>query len=144
MMPEPTTYPGHRFPAEVIHHAVWLYHVFSLSLRDVELILAERGITVAHESIRRWCLKFGRDFASRLRRRRPRPGDTWHLDEVFLHIGGKLHYLWRAVDKHGVVLDILVQGRRNAGAAKRFFKLFGLPPRALAQQDHQVVAHALT
>jgi putative transposase len=122
MTSEPATYPGHRFPAEIIHHAVWLYHVFSLSLRDVELILAERGITVAHESIRRWCLKFGHDFASRLRRRRPRPGDTWHLDEVFLRIGGKLHYLWRAVDQHGVVLDILVQDRRNASAAKRFFK----------------------
>jgi putative transposase len=121
MMPEPTTYPGRRFPAEIIHHAVWLYHVFSLSLRDVELILAERGITVAHESIRRWCLKFGHDFASRMRRRRPRPRDTWHLDEVFLCIGGTLHYLRRAVDQHGVVLDILVQGRRNATAAKRFF-----------------------
>jgi putative transposase len=122
MTPERTTYPGYRFPAEIIHHAVWLYHVFSLSLRDVELILAERGVMVAHESIRRWCLKFGQDFASRLRRRRPRPGDTWHLDEVFLRIRGTLHYLWRAVDQHGVVLDILVQGRRNASAAKRFFK----------------------
>jgi putative transposase len=91
MMSEPATYPGHRFPAEIIQHAVWLYHVFSLSLRDVELILAERGITVAHESIRRWCLKFGQEFAFRLRRGRPKPGDTWHLDEVFLRIGGKLH-----------------------------------------------------
>ena len=122
MTPEPIAYPGYRFPAEIIRHAVWLYHIFSLSLRDVELILAERGIMVAHESIRRWCLKFGQDFASRLRRRRPRPGDTSHLDEVFLRIGGKLHYLWRAVDQHGAVLDILVQGRRNATAAKRFFK----------------------
>ncbi|MBK1662583.1 IS6 family transposase, partial [Paracraurococcus ruber] len=99
-----------------------LYHVFSLSLRDVELILAERGITVTHESIRQWCLRFGADFAAKLRRRRPKPGDTWHLDEVFLRINGVLHYLWRAVDQHGVVLDILVQGRRNASAAKRFFK----------------------
>jgi putative transposase len=122
MTPEPTTYPGYRFPAEVIHHAVWLYHVFSLSLRDVELILAERGIAVSHESIRRWCMRFGADFARRLRRRRPRPGDTWHLDEVFLKINGELFYLWRAVDQHGVVLDILVQERRNATAAKRFFK----------------------
>jgi putative transposase len=81
---EPTTYPGHRFPAEIIRHAVWLYHVFSLSLRDVELILAERGVTVAHESIRRWCLKFGHDFASSLRRRWPKPGDTRHLDEVLI------------------------------------------------------------
>jgi putative transposase len=122
MTPERTTYPGYRFPAAIIHHAVWLYHVFSLSLRDVELILAERGITVAHETIRRWCLRFGQEFASRLRRRRPKPGDTWHLDEVFLRIGGTLHYLWRAVDQHGVVLDILVQDRRHASAAERFFK----------------------
>src|SRR3712207_491913 len=122
MTSEPVTYPGYRFPAEVIGHALWLYHVFSLSLRDVELILAERGIAVTHESIRQWCLKFGADFARRLRRRRQRPGDTWHLDEVYLRINGVLHYLWRAVDQNGVVLDILVQGRRNAAAAKRFFK----------------------
>ena len=119
---EPVTYPGYRFPAAVISYAVWLYHVFGLSFRDVELILAERGITVSHESIRQWCLKFGSEFARKLRRRRPKPGDTWHLDEVFLKINGKLHYLWRAVDQHGVVLDILVQDRRNATAAKRFFK----------------------
>ncbi|MFZ6765014.1 IS6 family transposase [Pseudoroseomonas sp. WGS1072] len=122
MSPDLATYPGYRFPAEIISHAVWLYHVFSLSLRDVELILAERGITVTHESIRQWCLRFGADFARKLRRRRPPPGDTWHLDEVFLRINGASHYLWRAVDQHGVVLDILVQGRRNATAAKRFFK----------------------
>jgi putative transposase len=122
MTPDAATYPGHRFPAEIIGHAVWLYHVFSLSLRDVELILAERGITVTHESIRQWGLKFGGDFARKLRHRRPKPGDTWHLDEVFIRINGVLHYLWRAVDQHGVVLDILVQDRRNATAAKRFFK----------------------
>jgi putative transposase len=98
------------------------YHVFSLSLRDVELILAERGVSVTHETIRRWCRKFGQSFANDLRRRRPRPGDKWHLDEVFIRIRGKLHYLWRAVDQDGTVLDILVQGRRNAKAAKRFFK----------------------
>ena len=122
MTPEPATYPGYRFPAEIIGHAVWLYHVFGLSLRDVELILAERSIGVTHESIRQWGLKFGGDFARRLRRRRPKPGDTWHMDEVFIRIRGELHYLWRAVDQHGVVLDILVQDRRNATAAKRFFK----------------------
>jgi len=88
MTVEPAFYPRHRFPAEIISHAVWLYHVFSLSLRDVELILAERGIVVTHESIRHWCLKFGCDFARRLRRRRPQPGDTWHLDEVFIRIQG--------------------------------------------------------
>jgi putative transposase len=122
MSPDLPTYPGYRLPAEIISHAVWLYHVFSLSLRDVELILAERGIIVTHESIRRWGLKFGGDIAAKLRRRRPTPGGTWHLDEVFIRINGELHYLWRAVDQHGVVLDILVQQRRNATAAKRFFK----------------------
>ena len=96
--------------------------MLSLSLRDVERILAERGVCVTHESIRGWCRKFGVGFAKRLRRRRPRPGDIWHLDEVVIRIHGVLHYLWRAVDQHGVVLDILVQDRRNATAAKRFFK----------------------
>ena len=122
MSQRPDTPHGHRFPSEIISHAVWLYHVFSLSLRDVELLLAERGVIVSYESVRRWCLRFGQDVADRLRRRRPRPGDTWHLDEVFLRINGELHYLWRAVDQRGVVLDILVQDRRNATAAKRFFK----------------------
>ena len=101
---------------------MWLYHVFSLSLRDVELILAERGVLVTHESIRNWCRKFGPEFAKRLRRRRPQPGDTWHLDEVFVRIRGVLHYIWRAVDQHGVVLDILVQEKRDGAAAKRFLK----------------------
>ena len=109
MTTQTASYPRHRFPAEIISHAVWLYHVFSLSLRDVELILAERGVVVTHESIRHWSRKFGADFARRLRRRRPKPGDTWHLDEVFIRINGVLHYLWRAVDQHGVVLDILEQ-----------------------------------
>ena len=112
----------HRFPAEIISHAVWLYHVFSLSLRDVELILAERGVVVSYETVRRWCKKFGASFAGRMRRRRTRPGDKWHMDEVFIRIQGVQHYLWRAVDQDGVVLDILVQPRRDANAAKRFFK----------------------
>jgi putative transposase len=99
-----------------------LYHVFRLSLRDVELLLAERGVVVSYESIRHWCAKFGASFASKLRRGRPRPGDKWHLDEVFIRIGGELHYLWRAVDQNGAVLDILVQSRRGTKAAKRFFK----------------------
>ncbi len=109
----PNPYRGFRYPAEVIQHAVWLYHCFSLSLRDVETILAARGIVVSYESIREWGLRFGRRFANELKRRRPRPGDKWHLDEVFIRIGGKQHYLWRAVDQHGHVLDILVQSRRN-------------------------------
>jgi len=115
-------YRGFRYPAEVIEHAVWLYHCFSLSLRDVELILAARGVVVSYESIRDWGLRFGQLFANTLKRHRPRPGDKWHLDEVFIRIRGKLHYLWRAVDQNGHVLDILVQGRRNTKAAKRFFR----------------------
>ncbi len=122
MKKPPDPHNRHRFPAELISHAVWLYHVFSLSFRDVELILAERGVIVSYESIRRWCLKFGIGFANNLRRRRPRPGDKWHMDEVFIRIQGELRYLWRAVDQDGIVLDILVQTRRDAGAAKRFFK----------------------
>jgi putative transposase len=122
MTDDPARYRRHRFPVEIISHAVWLYHVFSLSLCDVELILGEHGILVTHEIIRLWGLKFSAEFAGRLRRRRPRPGDTWHLDEVFIRIGGVQHYLWRAVDQHGVVPDILVQERRNGTAAKRFFR----------------------
>lgn len=114
-------YRGFRFPAEIIQQAVGLYHCFSLSLREVELILAARGIVVSYESIREWGLRFGRMLSNSLKRRQPRPGDKWHLDEVFIRIHGKLHYLWRAVDQHGHVLDILVQSRRNAKAAKRFF-----------------------
>jgi putative transposase len=122
MQPPPDPHYRHRFPAEIIGHAVWLYHVFSLSLRDVELLLAERGITVSHETVRRWCRKFAATFANRVKRRRPRPGDRCHMDEVFIRIQGVQHYLWRAVDQDGVVLDILVQERRDGKAAKRFFK----------------------
>ncbi|MFL5282767.1 MAG: IS6 family transposase [Rhodopila sp.] len=117
-----TPYRGFRFLAEIIEHAVWLYHCFSLSLPDVELILAARGVVVSYESIREWGLRFGRLFANQLKRSRPRPGDKWFLDEVFVRIRGKLHYLWRAVDQDGNVLDILVQSRRNTKAAKRFFR----------------------
>ncbi len=136
MTSEPTTYPGYRFPAEIISHAIWLYHLFSLSLRDVQLILAERGILVTYESIRQWCAKFGAEVASRLRRRRPKPGDTWHMNEVFIRINGELHYLWRAVNQCGVVLDILVQDRRDGrGFCRKFPKWLswnrGLIPAAL-------------
>lgn len=122
MRAAPDRYHRHRFPAEVIAHAVWLYHAFTLSYRDVELLLAARGVVLSYETVRRWCLKFAQRFANALCRRRPRPGDKWHLDEVFLRIRGKRHYLWRAVDQDGTVLDILVQSRRNTKAAKRFFR----------------------
>ncbi len=118
----PVSYKGFRFPQEIISHAVWLYHRFSLSFRDVEELLYERGVVVTYETVRQWCRKFGQAYANQLRRSRPRPGDKWHLDEVFLKINGKTHYLWRAVDQQGNVLDILVQSRRNKGAAKKFFR----------------------
>src|SRR5690242_21793857 len=108
------SYSGHRFPAEVISHAVWLYFRFPLSLRMVEEMLAARGVIVSHETVRQWAMKFGQAFANQIRRRLPRPGDKWHLDEVVLKIAGKKHWLWRAVDQHGVVLDVLVQSRRGA------------------------------
>ncbi len=117
-----TMYHGHRFPSEIISHAVWLYHRFCLSFRDVEDLLAERGVNVSYESIRQWCNRFGPHYARKLKKRRGRLGDTWFLDEVFVTIRGKLHYLWRAVDQDGDTIDILVQKRRNKHAAKRFFR----------------------
>src|ERR687895_1363366 len=115
-------YAGHRFPAEVISHAVWLYFHFPLSLRMVEEMLAARGIVVSHETVRQWALKFGREFANRLRRRLPQAGDKWHLDEVAIRIAGVTHWLWRAVDQSGMVLDVLVQRRRDRKAAKRLLR----------------------
>ena len=115
-------YRNHRFPPAIISHAVWLYHRLSLSFRDVEELLAERGVTVTHEAVRLWCLKFGPTFAKKLRHRRGRPGDIWHLDELFIRVRGKRYYLWRAVDQDGQVLDILVQKRRDTKAATRFFR----------------------
>jgi putative transposase len=122
-VPLPTNpYKRHRFPAEIISHCVWLYFRFCLSYRDVEELMAERGLTLTYEAVRYWCRKFGRAYAKRLCRRRPRPGDKWHQDEVFLMINGARHYLWRAIDQDGHVLDILVQRRREKKAAKRFFR----------------------
>jgi putative transposase len=115
-------YQHHRFPAEIISHGVWLYFRFCLSYRDVEELLFARGVIVTYEAIRKWCRKFGQHYANQLRHRRPKPGDKWHLDEVFLTIKGERHYLWRAVDQDGNVLDILVQSHRNKKAAKKFFR----------------------
>ena len=126
-------YYGHRYPREIISHAVWVYfYRFGLSLRDVEDLLAKRGIAVSYETIRRWCRKFGLEYARKLRRQQGRLGDTWFLDEVFVTINGKRQYLWRAVDQDGDVIDILVQSRRNRRAAERFFRKLlkgqGKPP----------------
>jgi putative transposase len=128
-------YARHRFPAEVISYAVWLYFRFPLSLRMVEEMLAARGILVSHETVRQWALKFGQSFANQIRRRLPSPGDKWHLDEVVISIAGRKQWLWRAVDQNGVVLDILVQSRRNAKAAKRLLRKLlkkqGIAPRVM-------------
>src|ERR1043165_5143703 len=119
MMPITPSSAGHRFPPEVIGHAVWLYFRFPLSLRMVEEMLAARGIVVSHETVRQWGLKFGQGFANEIRRRLPRAGDEWHPDEVAIKIAGEKHWLWRAVDRDGTVLDVLVQSRRDKRAAKR-------------------------
>ncbi len=111
-----------RFPPAIIGHAVRRYFRFALSYRDVEELLAERSVIVTYETIRQWCRKFGQAYANALRRRRPRPGDKWHLDEVFVAINGVQHYLWRAVDQDGNVLDILVQPKRDKRAAVRFLR----------------------
>ena len=115
-------YKRHRFPAEVISHCVWLYHRFCLSFRDVEEGMLERGIELSYETVRRWRMKFGREYARRLKRRKVQPGDKWHVDEVFLTINGERRYLWRAVNQNGNTLDILVTSKRDKRAAKRFFR----------------------
>ncbi len=129
------SYKGYRFPPEIISYAVWLYYRFSLSFRDVEDLLAQRGVVVSYETIRQWCGKFGPGYAAKLKRRQGRLGDIWHLDEVFVAIGGRRQYLWRAVDQDGDLIDILVQLRRDRRAAERFFRKLlkgqGCEPRRL-------------
>ena len=115
------SYHGYRFPPSIISHAVWLYHRFCLSFRDAEDLLAQRGIRVTYETIRHWCQTFGPAYARRLRQRRGRMGDIWYLDELFVTMQGRQHYLWRAVDEDGDVIDILVQSQRDRRAAARFF-----------------------
>ena len=115
-------YKRHRFPSEIISYAVWLYYRFNLSHRDIEDVLAQRGITVSYESIRLWCIKFGPNYARRLKRKHRGYGDTFFIDEVFVKIGGKQHYLWRAVDQDGEVVDVYLQAKRDGDTAKRFFR----------------------
>src|SRR5690348_17724332 len=130
-------YAGYRFPAEIIGHAVWLYFRFPLGLRMVEELLAARGIVVSHETVRQWARKFGQPFANQIRRRLPRAGDKWHLDEVVLKIAGVKHWLWRAVDQTGVVLDVLVlrtyPSRPNCVGERMSFQALG--GRRAAYQD---------
>ena len=133
-MTDPKPY-RHRFPLTIIQHAVWLYHRFPLRYRDVQELLHQRGIEVSHETLREWCLKFGALFADSLRHREPRWGSRWHLDEVCTTVDGVRHWLWRAVDEYGFVLDILLQRHRDTEAAKTF--LTGL----LGEYDVPEVIH---
>ncbi|MEW7009908.1 IS6 family transposase [Lentilitoribacter sp. EG35] len=134
MSQEPVSYKHHRFPPEIIARAVWLYYRFPLSLRLVEEMLLERGTVVSYETIRRWGMKFGPNYARRLKRNQPAPNDVWHLDEVVISIGGKKYWLWQAVDQEGYVLDEIVQSRRNTKARRllrRILKKQGLAPKRI-------------
>src|ERR1700686_1357465 len=143
---EKISYSGYRFPPEIIHQAIWLYLRFTLSFRDVEDLLAERGIAVSYESIRRWGNHFGPMIAADLRKSRPKPCSIWHLDEVYLKIAGRMVYLWRAVDAKGEVLDVLVQSRRNKRAAmklmRKLLKKYGFVPDKLVTDDLRSYAAA--
>jgi putative transposase len=133
------SYSGYRFPPEIMQQAIWLYLRFTLSFRDVEDLLAERGIAVSYETVRRWVNHFGPMIAADLRKRRPRPGTIWHLDEVYLKIAGRMIYLWRAVDSEGEVLDVLVQSKRNKHAAlklmRKLLKKYGFVPNRMITDD---------
>ena len=137
------SYSGYRFPPEIIQHAIWLYLRFTLSFRDVEDLLAERGIMVSYETVRRWVNHFGPMIAADLRERRPKPHTTWHLDEVYLKIDGRLVYLWRAVDAEGEVLDVLVQAKRNKRAAlklmRKLLKKYGFLPETLGHRRFAIL-----
>ena len=133
------SYDGYRFPPEVIHQAIWLYLRFTLSFRDVEDLLAERGISISYETVRRWVNHFGPMIAAHLRKRRPKPHATWHLDEVCLKIDGRMVYLWCAVDAEGEVLDVLIQSKRNKHAAlrlmRKLLKKYAVVPERLVTDD---------
>ncbi len=118
----PLSYSGYRYPRDIIQRAVWMYLRFTLSFRDVEELLAERGIAVTYETVRRWVLTFGPAIASRLRAKRPKPHGRWHLDEMFVRVGGKQMYLWRAVDAEGEVLEVLLQAKRDTKAARKLMR----------------------
>jgi len=132
-------YAGYRFPPEIIRQAIWLYLRFTLSSRDVEDLLAERGVAVSYETVRRWVNHFGPMIAAELRKRRLKPHTTWHLDEVYLKIDGRIVYLWRAVDAEGEVLDVLVQPKRNKHAAlklmRKLLKKYAFVPERLVTDD---------
>src|SRR5208283_924912 len=133
------SYSGYRFPREIIHQAIWLYLRFTLSFRDVEDLLAERGIAISYETVRRWVNHFGPIIAAHLRKRRPKLHSIWHLDEVYLKIDGRMVYLWRAVDAEGEVLDVLVQSKRNKHAAlklmRKLLRNYAVVPDRLVTDD---------
>src|SRR4030088_2662811 len=141
------SYGGYRFPPTIIQQAIWLYLRFTLSLRDVEDLLAERGVAVSYESIRRWINHFGPMIAADLRKRRPKPHTSWHLDEVYLKIDGRMVYLWRAVDAEGEILDVLVQTRRNKRAAlklmRKLLKKYSFVPDKLVTDELKSYAAAV-
>jgi putative transposase len=143
----PLCYRRHRFPPEIIQHAIWLYLRFTLSYRDVEELLAERGLEISYETVRRWVRKFGPAIARRLRQRRPRPSDRWHLDETVVRLAGDRMYLWRAVDHEGEVLDMLIQRRRDTRAAlrlmRKLLKKQGFAPKLLIIDKLRSYASAL-
>jgi len=143
----PISYSGYRFPRDVIQRAVWMYLRFTLSFRDVEDLLAERGIEVSYETIRRWVMAFGPAIARRLRAHRPMPHRRWHLDEMFVRIGGRQMYLWRAVDAEGEVLDVLVQAKRDTAAARKLMRKHlrkqGVAPTEWVTDKYQVYGSAL-
>ena len=138
------SYSGYRFPPEIIQQAIWLYFRFTLSFPDIEDLLAERGVLVSYETVRRWVNHFGPRVAADLRKRRPRPHATWHLDEVYLKINGRMVYLWRAVDAEGEVLDVLVQAKRNKRAAlklmRKLLKKYGFVPDKFVTDDFRSYA----
>lgn len=141
------SYRCHRFPPELIQRAVWLYFRFALSFRDVEDLLAERGVDVSYETVRRWALKFGPAYAKQLRRLRPKPHSQWHLDEMFVSIGGRRMYLWRAADAEGEVLDFLVQSRRDKAAAlrliRKLLKKLGVAPTSIVADKWRAYGAAI-
>lgn len=135
MQTQDISYRRHRFPPQIIAHVVWLYARFNLSLREVEELMLERGVDASYETIRRWTVKFGPLIARTLRRRQPRPGDVWHLDEVVVKIAGRSFWLWRAVDQHGIVLEEILQPKRDKRSAKRLLvklmKRWGFVPKRI-------------
>ena len=143
-MKKASQYANHRFPPEVVSTTVWFDHRFSLNFRDVEDLMAHRGVIASYETVRRWCLKFGSGYQRALKRREAKGSDRWHVDEAFLKINGEYLHLWRAVDQEGDVLDILVKRRRNRSAAERFFRKIREAINSGSRSDFKATARPIT